>query len=104
MSQLTDIIHLLICRSPHEYDMLNIKSRANGCCYYYLEHDIAEGQTMPDHVQWEGITSKLKTSLALNSDKEALEFIRSAIKISQELKGLIGVNEARLNFIKGLLL
>ena len=104
MSQLTDIIHLLICRSPHEYDMLNIKHRVQGCCYYYLEHDIAEGQSMPDHIQWTGITAKLKTSLALGSDKEAMEFIRSAIKISQELKGLIGVNEARLNFIKGLLL
>lgn len=59
---------------------------------------------MPDHIQWNGITSKLKTSLALNSDKEAMEFIRSAIKISQELKVLIDTNEARLNFIKGLLI
>ncbi len=104
MSQLTDIIHLLICTNPHEYDMVKIKDRTPCWCYYYLEHDIAEGQSMPDHVYWQELTVKLKTSLALNSDKEAMEFIRSAIKISQELKVLIGTNEARLNFIKGLLL
>lgn len=103
MNQLIDILHILLCTNPHIYDMLKISNRQPGFCYYYLESDISDGDTMPDHIKWEEITTNFKTSLSLSTDEEALEFIKQAIKISQEIKTLTGGNQDRFTFIAGLL-
>lgn len=102
MRQLIDVVHLLICSHPHEYDPMQVVHRQDGVCYYYIENDMAEGLSLPDHQSWSEITEKLKTSLSLSSDQEAMNFIRSAVRISQELRELVGDNEDRLTFIRGL--
>ena len=104
MKQLIDIVHLLLCTFPHEYDPMQIVKRRDNYCYYYIENDMAEGLSLPDHQSWDGITQKLKTSLSLESDQEAMNFIRSAIRVSQELRNLTNGNEDRLIFIRGLLI
>jgi len=100
---LPDIIHIILCRDHHVYDMLKLSPRLPNHCYYYLEHDIAEGDSMPDHLRWQGIVEKLKESLHLSTDSEAIELIRKAITISQELRELVDGNDYRLEFIKGLI-
>jgi hypothetical protein len=100
MKPLVDLLHIILCNSPHCYNMIEIKSRQTNICYYYLENDIAEGDTMEDHVKWEMIANSFKTQLGFNSDEETLEFVRSVIKLSQEFKKLTSDNPKRSDFIK----
>lgn len=59
---------------------------------------------MPDHVKWDLISEKFKSSLNLKSDEEAVEFIRQVIKMSAELRELIDGSENRLKFVNQLLI
>jgi len=103
MKVLTDLLHLLLCNNPHVTDMMKILERSQGCCYYYLENDIAGGDDMPNHEQWHKITEQFKASLNLKSDSEALSFIRDAIQISQQIQNLADGNQKKLSFIKTIL-
>lgn len=100
MSTLVDTLHIFLCKTPHSYDMLDLMDRKSGLCYYYLEHDIAECDTMPDHIRWQEVTEQFKKHLNLTSDQEAVEFIKRAIKLAGELRQLVGDNKDRLEFVK----
>ena len=104
MKALIDVVHILLCNSEHVYDMMKIVERKEGFCYYYLECDIAGSSDLPDHIRWSKIVEKFKTQLNLKSDQEALDFIKEAVRISQELRELVDNNDNRLNFIKGLVI
>lgn len=103
MSDLTSLLHLLLCQEQHLYDMMKLKTRHDGICYFYLEEQIASKDPMPDHAKWETVTTKFKSSLNLKSDEEAVEFIRSCIKVSADLRELVDNNENRMNFIHKLI-
>lgn len=100
---LIDIVHIILCRLPHIYDMMEISNRKDNLCYYYLECDISECDSMPDHIKWLNVIRQLKESLQIKSDQELLDFIKKSIQMSQELRELIQGNEFRLEFIKGLI-
>jgi len=102
MKQLTDLLHILLCNKVHVYDIMGLRNRIEGQCYYYLECDIAEGDTMPDHTEWEKFTSAFKSALEFNDDEEVLDFIRKAVKMSQEFQVLSSSNNHRATFIKNL--
>jgi hypothetical protein len=100
MSILVDTLHIFLCKTPHSYDMLDLMDRKSGLCHYYLEHDIAECDSLPDHIKWNEIAGQFKTHLNLSSDKEAFEFIKQAVRLAAELKKLVGDNTDRLEFVK----
>ena len=102
MKQLTDLLHILLCDKVHVYDMMSLRDRIKDNCYYYLECDIAEGDTMPDHIEWKEFTSAFKSALEFNDDEEVLDFIRKAVKMSQEFQVLSSSNSHRATFIKNL--
>lgn len=104
MKQLTDLIHLLLCQEQHIYDMMKVKDRHDGICYFYLEEQIASDSPQCDHVKWEKIVENFKNSLDLKSDDEALEFLREVLSMTQKLGALVNRKENRLNFIMELLL
>jgi hypothetical protein len=105
MKALIDLLHILLCQQEHTYDVMRITTRQphDSYCYFYIENDIADGESMPDHVQWKSITDKFKTSLSLRSDEEAINFLRDLIKLSQDSKKLSGGNINRLQFIQSIL-
>ena len=103
MNELTDLLHLILCQDQHLYDMMKLKDRHEGICYFYLEEQIASDKPMEDHVRWKEVTEKFKSSLNLQSDEEAIEFIKQCIKVSADLRELVYDNENRLNFIHRLL-
>lgn len=103
MRPLIDLLHILLCKKHHVYDMMRLRDCHEGECYYYLECDIADGHLMADHQEWKDFAGDFKMALELDSDEEALNFIRGSIRLSQEIKRLVGENNGRLDFIKGLL-
>ena len=103
MTVLNDLVHILLCREDHEYDMMKFPTRDSSKCYYYLECDISGGETMPDHMKWQMMTNKIKNSLGFSSDEETLEFIKELIRISQSVHNLSDGNPIRLQFIQSIL-
>lgn len=103
MKPLVDMLHLLICQQPHIYDIMKIVHREDGFCYYYLETDIADGEHLPDHVKWQEIVNKFTKSIGASSDKEALEFVKKCIDISQSIRELVGTNQAKMQFLQTLI-
>jgi len=103
MKQLIDLLHTLLCESKHESDMMKIMDRHKDCCYFYLENDVAGGDTMPDHLKWYEVFKKFKESLDLASDQEAADFLRQSLEVSQKVRNLTGGNQARVSFIRTLL-
>jgi len=103
MKPLIDLLHLLICPHTHITDMMQIVERKDGYCYYYLENDIADGDSMPDHLKWKEVVEQYKASLGFSSDKEALEFVRKCITISQDIQKLCGSNGRKLGFVKSII-
>ena len=99
MHQLTDLIHLLLCHTPHTYDMMEFKKKDSNFCQYYLENDIAGGENLTDHLLWKDVVVKFKTSLSLRSDEEAMNFVRDCIKIAQEINKLSKGSKPKLDFI-----
>ena len=104
MKQLVNLVHLLLCQEQHLYDMLKVNDRHDGICYFYLEEQIASDNPMDGHVKWEKVTENFKNSLNLETDEEALEFLRRILSMTQELGELVDGNENRLNFITQLLI
>jgi len=104
MTKLPGLLHLLLCQEQHLYDMMKLQHRHDGICYFYLEEQITTEKPMPDHVKWDLISEKFKSSLNLKSDEEAVEFIRQVIKMSAELRELIDGSENRLKFVNQLLI
>lgn len=102
MSTLSDILHILLCQEPHIYDMMQIVERKNSNCYYYLESDIADGDTMPDHIKWDKLVKTFCNSLNL-SEQEAMEFVKEVLRVSQEVRDLAQGNPDKLNFIINIL-
>ena len=102
-SSLIDLLHILLCQQHHVYDMLQYSARKEGHCYFYLENDIASGDTMQDHLEWESIKDNFKSSLDLRSDEEALRFVKEVITLSQNLKKLLDSSPQREAFVKTLL-
>lgn len=103
MKALMDMIHLLLCQMPHVYDIMKIVHREEDKCYYYLENDIANSETLHDHLRWRKVVENFKASTGMVTDKEALEFIKKSIEVTQNLKKLVGTNEAKMNFIRTLI-
>ena len=103
MKALVDMLHLLLCQMPHIYDIMKIVHREEGNCYYYLENDIAHGDTLPDHLKWRRVVENFKASTGMVTDKEALEFIKRSIECTQNIKRLVGTNESKMNFIRTLI-
>lgn len=103
MKTLNDLLHIMLCKKPHVYDMMLFVHRQDGKCYYYLENDIAEGDTMPDHERWKKITSNLKASLGLTTDEEALEFVKEAVRLIQSINELSAGNDNKKAFILSIL-
>lgn len=99
MKTLVDILHILLCKNPHIYDMMLLMDRDETSCYYYLENDISECETLPDHIKWLEISEQFKTHLNLSSDEEAVEFVKQAIELGKQLRELSGENSDRMNFI-----
>lgn len=105
MKTLIDILHILLCDKNHPTDMMAIVERSEGefCCYYDLENDIAEGDTMPDHIVWKEKTEGFKIGMGFTSDQEALDFVKEALKISHQINSLSSGNSYRASFIKQIL-
>lgn len=101
--QLIELLHLLTCKEQHLYDMMKIRDRHDGICYFYLEARI-ESDNKPDYDKWEKLVENFKNSLNLGSDEEALEFIKQCITVSKDLGMLVENNENRLMFIHQLLI
>jgi hypothetical protein len=78
-------------------------SRKEDKCYYYLENDIAGGEDMHDHEQWKKITSNFKASLGITTDEEALEFVKDAVRIVQNINELADSNDNKKAFILSIL-
>ena len=103
MKTLVDMLHILLCKTPHDYDIMHFDERVRGHCYYYLEHDVADCESLPDHIKWSDISEQFKSHLDLTSDEEALSFIKKSLSISKDLRDLVGTNRDRMDFIRGLL-
>ena len=103
MKALIDTLHILICKTPHVYDMMKFLDRKEGLCYYYLEHDVANCESLPDHQKWAGVCEQFKKHLDLTSDEEALQFVRQALNISNDLRKLVGDNRDRMEFVRELM-
>lgn len=103
MKELTDLLHLLTCDLPHATDPTSILNRKENTCYYYLECDIAEGQTMPDHVLWEGRAERFKIAMGFKTNEATLAFVRDCININHEIAKVASGLEARKEFIRVLI-
>jgi len=103
MRELIDLLHLLSCHQEHEMDMMKVLERPNQKCYYYLENDIDDGQSMKDHLHWIAVAEKFKTTMSFKTDTEALNFLREALQISHQLQALVQGDSFKLAFIKNLL-
>lgn len=103
MSQLIDLIHALLCKNTHTYDMLEMLNRVEGTCYYYLESDAEHPEKQPDHINWNIVTEHLKDELALSTDEDALTFIVTALRAIQDIRKVTGTNKKRIKFIKKLM-
>lgn len=103
MRTLVDTLHILLCKHPHVYDMMQLLDRKPNLCYYYLEHDIAECDELPDHIKWQEVAEQFKKHMNLKDDKEALNFIRDILRIAGDLKKLVGNNTDRMDFVKEVL-
>lgn len=103
MKPLVDLLHLLLCQQPHSYDMMDIASRKTGVCYYYLEADIAGGDSMPDHREWSKVAENFKSSLNFKSDAECLNFVKEVVQVAQKIRQLSGDCPQKAAFIKTLL-
>ncbi len=103
MKALVDLLHLLLCTLEHSYDMISVVSRKKDVCYFYLENDIAEGYDMEDHLKWRAVLENFKRDLNMSTDKEALDFIRDSIKLSQDYNNLVKGNPGRARFIQSLI-
>ncbi len=103
MDQLSELLHLLLCKERHIYDMMKLDPRLEGMCYYYLEANIASEIPQPDQARWVDIKEKFKGSLEFSSDQEALEFVKKVLQLSMDLNELISGNHARMSFVRELL-
>ena len=103
MKKLIDLLHTLLCDKQHISDIMKINDRYMDCCYYYLENDIAGGQSMADHVRWHQNYEGFKLAMALNNDADTEKFLKESIEISQKIRSVSASNEERLAFIKSLL-
>jgi len=106
MNPLIDLLHLLICQSPHVTDMLKIIDRSgdDGLCYYYLENDITGGDAMESHLHWYTVLKNFKNTLGFKSDEEALAFLKRCISVSQEMQSITSGNQHKEAFLKSILL
>jgi len=103
MKTLTDMLHLLLCKKSHIYDMMKITERESNYCYYYLENDISGGDDMEDHLEWLSIVRNFKSALNLTSDEQALEFIKKVIEISRSIQELSNGDDAKIHFIMSII-
>ena len=103
MKTLHDLIHLLLCKKNHVYDMMLFVDRRTDKCYYYLEDDIAGGEDMPDHQEWARVSHNLLDLLDMQSEEEVLEFVKETIRIAQSINELAEGNPNKLGFIKTIL-
>lgn len=103
MKALIDTLHILLCKTPHVYDMMRFMDRKPDCCYYYLENDIADGESLPDHLKWAEVVEQFKVHLNLTSDQEAMEFIKKSLTLANDLRNLVGDNTDRLEFVRSLM-
>lgn len=103
MKSLTDLLHILLCTKNHASDMMAILDRKDGVCYYYLENDIADGESMSDHTLWKSNIEKFSISMSFKDEQEALEFVQEVIKISHQIQSLANGDKGRLAFIKNLI-
>lgn len=101
MSELSALLHILLCNKNHSYDPTDILARDENTCYYYVEEDIA-GESQ-DHQYWKNIAENMTEAMNFSTEEELLKFIESFLAISTELNVLIGENEKRRVFIKGLI-
>jgi hypothetical protein len=103
MKELTDLLHLLMCQHVHETDMLKLTERIQSKCYYYLEADIAGSDELPDHQEWQDITTRFVASMNFSNKEETLRFVRESILLSQEIRSLTENQSMRVDFILTLL-
>lgn len=103
MKPLIDILHILLCNKRHEYNMVKVVDRNPQVCYYYLESDIAECDTLPDHKEWQGMADNFKVAMDCETEEEALEFVKDVMKLSQEFNRMAGGHRLRKEFIQSLL-
>lgn len=102
MTNLTDLLHMLLCDKSHCYNPPELLDRKPYQCYYYIECDIADGHLEPDHITWEAITEEFKLSLEFSSDQEALEFVQKCLKTTHELHNFCD-SKSRWEFLIALL-
>ena len=103
MRELQELLHLLCCTRPHAMSMEDILNRKEDVCYFYIEHDIAGGNELPDHLEWELEVSKFKNAMGFVSEEATLDFIRDCIKLSHEIYKVTSGLEDRELFLRSLI-
>ena len=102
MRELQELLHLLCCTRPHAMKMEDILNRHEEICYFYIERDIAGGEELPDHIEWELEVSKFKNAMGFVSEEATLDFIRDCIKLSHEIYKVTSGLEDRELFLRSL--
>ena len=102
MRELRELLHLLCCTKPHTMEIEDILDRKEDTCYFYVERDIAGGEELPDHLEWELEVSKFKNAMGFVSEEATLDFIRDCIKLSHEIYKVTSGLEDRELFLRSL--
>jgi hypothetical protein len=97
LKQMTEILHTIFCRRPHEDDMMKF-AHSTKCCYY-LEQTIEDSWNQRDHLDW---IEQAQFFIALSKPDSlgALDKIVRIYKLAQELQEQ---NPLFLEYIKSLL-
>lgn len=102
MRELQELLHLLCCTKPHAMNMEDILDRDENVCYFYVERDIAGGDGLPNHLEWEMEVAKFKNSMGFMTEEATLDFIRDCIKLSHEIYKVTSGLEERELFLRAL--
>jgi len=102
MRELQELLHLLCCPRPHAMKMEDILNRKEDVCYFYIERDIAGGEGLPNHLEWELEVSKFKNAMGFTTEEATLDFIRDCIKLSHEIYKVTSGLEDRELFLRSL--
>ena len=83
---LIDTLHTLLCDLPHANDMMELATRGDEKCYYYLEECLAECDELPDHLHWQSQAQELKTLMGLADPAQVLRSVYRVLDLIEQLE------------------
>lgn len=89
LEMLVNLVHLLSCDKPHAEDMMEIRNRKPGHCYYYLEQTMEKTFELEDHLKYHEKCLLILSILETEDPGVALGVLKSLLDPIYELNNVL---------------